>query len=102
VPGSRGVRECDAGGLLETAADNLPHENDAKCGFASRAIVQSKHYIFTAYPRLDFCKWTEATSSLVLVNAGQRFEDAMAFATHPRQGATHSVDHMDLASPMEV
>jgi len=34
-----------------TTSDSPPQENDAKCGFACHTIVQSKDYIFTAYPK---------------------------------------------------
>ena len=35
-----------------TTADTPPQDNDAKCGFACHTIVQSKDYVFTAYPKL--------------------------------------------------
>jgi Cytochrome P460 len=34
-----------------TEADQPPQANDAKCGFACHTIVQTKDYVFTAYPR---------------------------------------------------
>jgi len=34
-----------------TTADQPPQEHDAKCGFACHTIVQSKDYVFTAYPK---------------------------------------------------
>ena len=34
-----------------TTADTPPQENDAKCGFTCHTIVQSKDYVFTAYPK---------------------------------------------------
>jgi hypothetical protein len=34
-----------------TASDSPPQENDAKCGYTCHTIVQSKDYIFTAYPK---------------------------------------------------
>ena len=35
----------------QTAADEPPQENDAKCGFACHTIVEAKDYVFTAYAR---------------------------------------------------
>lgn len=34
-----------------TEADVPPQANDAKCGFACHTIVQTKDYVFTAYPK---------------------------------------------------
>lgn len=34
-----------------TTADTPPQEDDAKCGFACHTVVQSKDYVFTAYPK---------------------------------------------------
>jgi hypothetical protein len=32
-----------------TVADNLPQENDAKCGFACHTVVENRDYVFTEY-----------------------------------------------------
>lgn len=34
-----------------TEADVPPQANDAKCGFACHTLVESKDYVFTAYPK---------------------------------------------------
>ena len=32
-------------------SDTPPQEHDAKCGFACHSIVETKDYVFTAYPK---------------------------------------------------
>jgi hypothetical protein len=32
-------------------ADQPPHADDAKCGFACHAVVAKRDYVFTGYPK---------------------------------------------------